>query len=272
MNLFLAGRLLFALGSVSLGPVPCDDLTKTLDDELNRTSIAMEPESGLASIYDQATRATESCPDSEELAYLRLRAAELGRGAPVGRQTPPASEEWRKLAPVLLAKFPRSVKIATVQARASGTVSDARHALALDRTYLPARVALAAALLSSSPAEAATYLAPEHDLATVSDGYTVLARTRWALGDSAGATEAAKLALHARAFHLIEPDARDPRPVAGAHEVLGQVLLAKCRFREAATHLKLAATDSSLARNILANPPPGLQKVLQSRRKGGVRP
>ena len=180
-------------------------------------------------------------------------------------------DEWRKLALSLVTKFPRSARIASIQARASGTIADARHALALDPTYLPARVALAAALLSSSPAEAATYLAPEHDLAAVADGYTVLARTRWALRDSAGATEAAKLALHARTFHLIEPDARDPRPVSGAHEVLGQVLLAKNRFREAATHLKLAAPDSPVARTILADPPPGLQRVLQSRHQPNAR-
>jgi len=272
MTLLFVARLVFALGSVSAGPVPCEDLRKALDDELNRTSVAMEPESGLASIYDQATGAAARCPDSEGLAYLRLRTAELGRGAPVGRQPAAASDEWRKLVLTLLAKFPRSARIATIQARASGTIADARHALALDPTYLPARVALAAALVSSSPAEAATYLTPEHDLATVSDGYAVLARTRWALGDSAGATEAAKVALHARAFHLIEPDGRDPRPVSAAHEVLGQVLLAKKRFREAATHLKSAAQDSAVARHILADPPPGLQRVLQSSPQRSARP
>ena len=44
MTLLFVARLFVALGSVSRGPVPCDDLKKTLDDELNRTSVAMEPE------------------------------------------------------------------------------------------------------------------------------------------------------------------------------------------------------------------------------------
>jgi len=267
VNSFVVGLLCFASAGAAVRLVPCDDLAKELDEEMNRTSIAMEPESGLASIYDRATQAAERCPDSEGLAYLRLRAAELGRGAPVGRQAPSANDEWRKLAPLLAAKFPQSARIATVQARASGTAADARKALALNPKYLPARVALAAALLSSLPTEALTYLTPERDLATVSDGYTVLARTRWALGDSAGAIEAAKQALHARAFRLIEPDARDPRPLSAAHDVMGQALLAKKRFAEAATHLKLAAPDSAVARAILADPPPGLRKALAAHEK-----
>ena len=263
MNPFFVGLLCLASASAAVRLVPCDDLAKDLDDEMNRTSIAMEPESGLASIYDRATQAAERCPDNEGLAYLRLRAAELGRGAPVGRQAPSANDEWRKLAPLLAAKFPQSARIATVQARASWTAADARKALALNPKYLP-RVALAAALLSSLPTEALTYLTPERDLATVSDGYTVLARTRWALGDSPGAIEAAKQALHARAFRLIEPDARDPRPLSAAHEVMGQALLAKKRFGEAAAHLKLAAPHSAVARAILADPPPGLRKALSA--------
>ena len=267
MNSFVVGLLCFASASAAVRPIPCGDLANDLDDEMNRTSLAMEPESGLASIYDQATQGAERCPDSEGLAYLRLRAAALGRGARVGRQAPSADDEWRMLTTFLAARFPQSAQIATVQARASGTAADARKALALNPKYLPARVALAAALRSSLPTEALTYLTPERDLATVSDGYTVLARARWALGDSAGAIEAAKQALHARAFRLIEPDARDPRPLSGAHEVMGQALLAKKRFGEAATHLKLAAPDSAVARAILADPPPGLRKALAARDK-----
>lgn len=264
MNVLLIGLLCSALAGADARQGSCGDLAAELEEEMDRSALAMEPESGLAAIYEKATEAAEPCPDDEGIAYLRLRSAELGRGAPVGRQAAPISDEWRKLAPILAARFPKSARIATIQARASRSVADARKASALDPKYIPARVALAAALLPSSAAEAVTYLTPAHDLATVSDGYTVLARARWDLGDAAGAIEAANLALHGRALRLVEPDARDPRPLSGAHEVLGQALLAKGRFRQAATHLKLAAPDSALARKILADPPAGLRKVLRS--------
>ena len=44
-------------------------------------------------------------------------------------------------------RFPRSAKIATVQARVHGDLAAKRAALSLDRDYLPARVMVAKALL-----------------------------------------------------------------------------------------------------------------------------
>jgi hypothetical protein len=246
----------------------CDELATSLQASLERSAMAMEPESNLAWIYATASDAGTRCSENESVAYLQLRAAELGAGASVGRQPAPASNGWRTMAPSFAVRFPRSVRIAAIRARASGTVADARGALNLDPEYLPARVALAAALLPTDPAQAATYLSPGAKLGVVSDGYTVLARVRWALHDVDGAIQAANLALHGRSMHLIEPDGRDPRPLSGAHEILGRAFLEKREYAKAATHLKLASADSEAARAILADPPSGLRRALRSTHPG----
>lgn len=241
---------------------PCDELAGQLQTRLEMTKMVMEPEGALGAIYTRATEASSRCADNEALAYLRLRAAELGRGAIVGHEPDSARNEWRTLARELTAKFPNSVRIATISARASGAVADAKRAVDLQASYAPAVVALAAALVATDPQQAATSLAGAKNLAVVSDGYTVLARVRLALRDLDGATKAANLALHGRDMNLIEPDARDPRPLAGAHETLAMVFLEKRDFKKAAKHLELASADSEKARAILENPPPGLKKVL----------
>jgi hypothetical protein len=250
------------LGAALPATERCEDLAGELQSNLDNAKMAMEPESALGAIYSRATEARDRCADNEPLAYLRLRAAELGRGASVGRQPASSIDEWRALARTLAAKFPKSARIATVQARASGALADARHATELDPSYAPGQVALAAALLSTNPAEAAAGLASVKKLSAVSDGYTVLARVRFALHDLAGAAKAATLALHGREVDLIEPDGRDPRPLSGAHEILGLVSLEKRDYRKAAVHLQSAAPDSAKARAILDNPPPALRQVL----------
>jgi hypothetical protein len=249
---------------------PCDELSAQLQSRLEITKLAMEPESALAAIYQRATEARVRCAANESLAYLRLRAAELGRGASVGREPSFARDEWHAMAHELSARFPASVRIATVQARASGTVADARRAVALQASYAPAQVALASALSTVDPNEAAACLAGVKNLGVVSDGYTVLARVRFARHDLNGAIEAARRALRGREVDLIEPDGRGPRPVSGAHEILGLAYLEKGAFHKAAQHLRLASADSEKARTILADPPPRLRQALPPARRRPV--
>jgi len=245
---------------------PCQDLVEELQGEMNRAQMAMEPESKLSFIYQRATSANDQCADNESLAYLRLRSAELGRGATVGHQSAASLAEWQGLAQTLARKFPRSVRLGTIAARASGSVDDARRAVSLDPSYAPAQVALAAALISTDPTEAITHLVAIRDLSVVADGHSVLARARFAVHDLDGAEKAATSAIRRRSIDQIEPDARDPRPISAAHEVLGLVFLAKRQFRKAAANLELAAEDSTKARQILEDPPPELRPFLRRRR------
>lgn len=245
----------------------CKDLASDLQETFERAKIAMEPQANMASIYDRSTEAKDRCANDEQLAYLRLRSAELGRGALVGRQPESTREEWRSLARELSARFPTSVRIATIQARASGALADAHRAADLDPSYAPAQVALAAALVATKPADAATLLVSLKDLGAVSDGYSVLARVRFALHDSKGAAKEAMRALHGRKIDLIEPDARDPRPLSEAHEILGLVYLERHDYRNAILQLRSAAPDSTKAQAILDSPPAAVKKFLSLDRR-----
>src|SRR6266404_2796641 len=153
--------------------------------------MAMEPESNIGAIYDWATAAKDRCASDERIAYFRLRALELGAGNTVGRQPLSTLEQWRALARAMTLQFPNSVRIATIQARASGSVEDARRAIAIDPSYAPAQVALASALVATDSAGAVARLSTLKQLGSVSDGYTVLACARFSLHDFEGAAKAA---------------------------------------------------------------------------------
>jgi hypothetical protein len=261
----IAIAFLLWAGTAAVGPEPCQALAEDLRSTLDRAKIAMEPQSAIGMVYQRATEAKDRCAADESLAYLRLRTAELGRGASVGRQSQSSVEELRTLTLALSISFPRSARIATVQARVSGVAADGRRATELDPSYAPAQVALAAALLATNPKEALAHLATVQNPGALSDGYTVLARVRLALGDLDGAAKAARAELKGRQLELIEPDGRDPRPISGAHEVLGLVALQRHDYRTAAMHLRAAAADSGRARAILDNPPSGLKAVMSRR-------
>ena len=245
----------------------CDELADKLQDTLDRAKMAMEPESNIGAIYDWATEAKDRCVSDERIAYLRLRASELGAGNTVGRQPLSALQQWRSLSQAMTRQFPNSARIATIQARASGTVEDARRAVALDPSYAPAQVALASALVTTDPAGAAARLSSLKQLGAVSDGYTLLACARFALHDFDGAAKAASLALRGRESSLIEPDGRDPRPLSKAHEILGLIDLERRNYRASVAHLRSAAPDSERARAILENPPKTLRPFLPRRRQ-----
>jgi hypothetical protein len=246
----------------------CEAAERRALHDLKFTALAMESEAALGGVYDSATREQQGCPTSETLAYVRLRAAELGKGAPIDDTQDGPRGEWRALAHETSPRFPHSVRIMTIEARARGSVDAARKATAVDPSYAPAQVALAAALLAANDAPGAVHVLEQtKGLEKTSDGLAILARARFASGDVPGAAKAAKAALHERAMELIEADANDPRPVALAHEVLGLALLIKRRYEEAARHL-IAAKGSERARVAIEQASPALARALAKVRSG----
>lgn len=215
--------VLFAValaGAAGEGASRCARVGADLFRVLDQAQFEKEPEGSVRRVYDEATRAAALCPDDEGLAYLRLRSAELGRGALVGEVGPDTLAELRRLADEAAARFPRSARILTVDARVTRRADVARRACAADAAYVPARVALADVLVATGDWRGAERaLGDKPMLASTSDGFVVLARIKLAKGDARGAIQAASEALHARAVDLIEPDARNPRPAVEAREI-----------------------------------------------------
>jgi tetratricopeptide (TPR) repeat protein len=221
----------------------------------------MEPEVAVGAVYGEATRVAAACADNEAIAYLRLRTAELGAGQPFGAS--PADVDWRRMAREIAPHFPRSARLATIAARAIGSVEAARAAASLDPTYAASQVALAAAQTRAGDATAAlATLQAVANLEAVSDGLVVLARARLDSGDTKGAMQAAKRGLHDRGLASVEPDANDPRPVAEAHAVLGLTYLRLGKRRDAARELTAAGSLSDTARDAITRADPQLRREL----------
>jgi hypothetical protein len=187
---------------------------------LEMAQFEKEPEGTVRRVHEEATRASVACPDDETLAYVRLRSAELGRGALVGQSGPAAATEVLQLAQDAAVRFSQSARILTVEARLSRRIDVARRAYAADSRYVPARVALADALFNAGDLRAAEQaLGDKRALGATSDGLVVLARIKLAQGDARAALRAANLALHRRQVDLLEPDARNPQPAAEATDL-----------------------------------------------------
>jgi hypothetical protein len=248
--------------------VDCGHAERKSAKDFSLAALAMEPEASLRKIYDQATQAQKRCPDSEALAYYSLRAAELGKGALFADPAAPGNIELAALAHETAQRFSRSVRIATIEARATGDERLAREAVKLDPNYPPAQVALAAILLGSGDAKGAlATIERVKGLAGTSDGYAVLARAQYAAGDRRAARLAAGRALKDVDPELAEPDARDPRPAMVAHQVLGMINLDEKRYLEAARHLLAADPNAPEVKGLLAKPPLALQRALKKARR-----
>jgi tetratricopeptide (TPR) repeat protein len=223
-----------------------------------------EPEGTVRKVFDDATKAELRCPANELVAYARLRSAELGRGAFVGDLTPAARAELRTDADKAAARFPHAVKILAIGARADGTVPAARRAVAADPNYIPAKVALAAALIREGNAPSAVgMLEAIPNLDATSDGFTILARAHFAVHDLKGALRAARLVFKGRSSELIEPDVGNPWPAVEAHEIAGLASLELKRYDEAARHLIAADFGSPRVHELLTHPPPPLRAALR---------
>lgn len=247
----------------------CANDERSFAKRFSMAALAMEPESVVGGIYDRATEAEQRCPGSEPIAYFRLRAAELGRGGAMVGQADADRHALETLASQAFARFPQSVRIATVRARVLGTVDSAKQALAVDPNYLPAKIALAAAMVEAGQSkDAAILLERTPDLGATSDGFAVLARARLRDGDLNGARKAAQMALTGRDVEQLEPDARDPRAESSAHETLGLIFLEKKQYSDAAKHLLIAAETSAQAQKVLANANPSFRRAIEKARRG----
>lgn len=257
--------LLMAAGA-DAGKTPCPILEAGLMRELSTSQVRMEPEIARASVGEKAAEALKHCPNSEPIAYVCARAAELGTRVL-------SSDESRDAHDLDVVRstakaFPNSVRIATIRSRIDGTLESARAAAALDPSYAPAQVALASALLASGDtAGGRKAIEGVKDLAALDDGYAVLARIKWAAGDVAGAKQAANLELKGRRSEGGEPGGIGTRGIAQAHEVLALVAIKARKWNEAASHLLLADRESKTVRELLDRPEPHLKRALAKRQR-----
>src|SRR4051812_16662206 len=228
-------------------PLPCAQIETNLRRELSVTAMQMEPEASRLRIRRDSVEASRGCPDSDEIAYLGLRARELVPG------DADPDLAFRKYIQEVAARFSCSVKIATVRARQEKTVDAARRAVAIDPAYAPAQVALARALLAANDAAgAAAAIGGVKDLCHLDDGYAVLARVKWARGDVAGAIDAAQKEISGgRRSPTIEPVSQSAIPMAEAHEVLGLAYLEQNQPDRAVPHLREAAWASPKVKELL---------------------
>lgn len=242
--------------------------TRTLAD-LNTAVLAMEPADHLRLLRSQVQEALRTdCEGSPQAAYADLRLQELGAGsAPIGILSPAQKRKLGELASAYRARFPDSAPIATVAARNAHSAEAAATAIRLDPHYLPARAALAEALLLAGQTKAAQIALQQiPDLAVLSDGYALQARIRLANGDPGGAIRSAGRALtKRRTMALLEPDAGSLQPICQANEVLGLAHLQRREYTAAAQALTNARFGSERADALLRNPPPGLKEVLLHR-------
>jgi tetratricopeptide (TPR) repeat protein len=251
----------------------CDETAHALARELEMAQLEMEPEGTVRRVYAEATESEGRCPDNEKIVYLRLRSAELGRGALVGQLTPQLIADWKDLARQEAKRFPASARVLTVAARASGELDVARLALEADPHYAPASIALAQAMIDAGhPADALKVLAGVSSLDATNDGFVAVGRARLAIGDFKGALQAATAALRHRQIDLIEPDAGDPRPSAAAHEIAARAALGLGRYEQAAGHLLQADSHSPSVRELLDHPTPELRRALRAHQRPARRP
>lgn len=242
----------------------CAETEKGLSRALEETEFQKEPESALASIFASATAAAAKCPQSEGLAYLRIRSAELGRGQLIGAFSLDGGQELQESAAEAAQRFPQSARILTVRARVSRDGAAARRAVTIDPTYLPGRVVLGDILVDAGEWAEAEKVLPSAQ--GVRDVLTVRARVDLARGDARAALERAERAVSAPRMDSAEPDARDPGPVRRAHAVAALAAIALGRFQRAAVHLSDVNPDDPLIRDVLRAPPKELARALRARR------
>jgi len=266
----LAFLLCLGMSQAPGAPASCDAVASGLSNELAASNMAMEPESRRQAIYDRATETVPRCGDSEELAYVRLRAAELLSDRAGGDDA--RVKTFRVLAQEVSKQFPASARIATIWARSERSVDRARQAAAIGPQYAPAQVSLANALLDSGDvAGAKRAMDGLKSLAKLDDGFTVLARIRWAEGDTKGTIEAANKELKGRDAFGVEPGAADAHAIARAHELLGLAYAKQGKPAPAAPHLVLAEETSEAARDAIRDASPALRKAIAKARMNVAR-
>lgn len=211
-----------------------------------------------ASLHRTGELLQSQCPGNAELAWVQLRLLELGAGRgtfPVGLRTPETDRRWRALAQEWTARAPDSAPLATMAARADGSVEAAQRAVRIGPDYAPAHAALAEALLrKGQPDKADEAMRQVRHPAALTDGYSLLARIRLARGDIAGAQRAARLVLAGRHDDPVEPAGVTTQQRIQAKEVMAQCHLRNRQYAQAARILHEIEPDSELAASLLARP------------------
>lgn len=165
------------------------------------------------------------CPTNETVLYATLRAQELTHSD----HTPS-----KDLLAKAIAALPDSVRIATIRARAVGSVEAAETAVRLDPKYLPAQIALAAAYEHAGDHTSALRLLRSlRALGSVAGGPLLLAKIAFAVNDWRLAADSARR----------EPNREGPL----CEPVSGMLLVGQARMVEADALLRLGETSRALS-------------------------
>jgi hypothetical protein len=185
ITILLAGN-----GTARADTVRSEDMTpcQTLDGARHAlafpvskdASARYRPGDPARSALPSAVRALKKCPTSEGTWYEILRARELLGCDP--RRTLEFVERARQV-------LPRSVAIATLQARLLGTLSAAKAAVALAPGYVPAKLALVSALLDDGRIKEASAALTSGALARKAEASGLRARLRLSRHDYRGALD-----------------------------------------------------------------------------------
>ena len=233
--------------------------------------VAKEPEIYLRSSFSQRVEEIDRCPALERLWYHLLRTAEIGGAVFPATLAGVTVVDLKAASSEAAHRFPRSARIATVRARALGTVDSAQQALALDEKWAPARIALAAAQIKLNDTNTAQRtLAPLGDLSAFPCGPAILANAKLLSGDYPGAIAAASVERPTLGSPPLEPTSRpfEQRCARDALEVRGLAQLASGTVTPAArTLLSAAAQGAELAQRQLRAADPKLKTALHTLRK-----
>lgn len=251
-------------GGAATGQSDCHARARSVFGRLATARVAKEPEDAIRAAFQQAAQDLAECPSEEELWYLLLRSAELGGNPYAVKVQGIEIDDLKPAADAVYKLWPRSARVATIRARALGTVEAAREAAALDSSYSPAQVALGAALLEAKDAQGARQVLERvSELERIPRGYALLARARLETGDAEGAIAAALKEPGPRLTNPVEPGARDERPAREAREVMGLAQLATHRYDKAARILLGVAAEGSVsARTALEKADANLRRAL----------
>ena len=232
--------LLLLLGMASASPAQtCEQLGSEIVSPM-RLSIAADQMGPIDTMRRVGLQGIRQCPNSEQLWYAAVRSVEL-IGMPLGYT---GSDTLQSLVTEAVKHEPTSARIATVSARVTLNVDQARHAVALDPKYPPARRALALALAHAGQVQEALRLCPlAHP--TKEDELT---RARILL-DAGRPSEALPVARKAVASNNLELKEVVPAQLLDreANELLGFTLLKAGRTLEATRVFRIAAAQGSIA-------------------------
>lgn len=201
-------------------PQSLDPQEKAFECRLSMAFLAKEPQDELESCLGDLEKLCHLYPDNPNICYLHLRALELQASTPLAHPR----LDWRQEAVKSAARFPKSVRIATVVARADGFMTTAQKAHELDSTYGPACVVFAKALIKAGkPQEARRVMQGAKLLAHVSEGFLTLAQACYAANDFRAAQQAAEQQAKGRREPSVEPSGSALEEVRQAHALLTRI-------------------------------------------------